>query len=151
MFVRPLLDVASVPAQRSVMAVSEFSPFLAIEPSAWGASNDLAFAVRDHYPVTRGHTLVISRRPVPTWFDATREEQIALLELVRLVKGALDAELRPDGYNVGFNVGEAAGQTVMHVHSHVIPRCRGDVVDPRGGIRHVIPGRGNWQAIAGSR
>jgi diadenosine tetraphosphate (Ap4A) HIT family hydrolase len=133
------------------MAVSEVSPFLAIEPSAWVASNDLAFAVRDQYPVTPGHTLVISRRPVPTWFDATGEEQIALLDLVRLVKGALDSELRPDGYNVGFNVGEAAGQTVMHLHVHVIPRFHGDVVDPRGGIRHVIPGRGNWQIIAGSR
>src|SRR4051812_14461943 len=121
------------------MAVSELSPFLAIEQSAWVASNELAFAVRDEYPVTPGHTLVILRRTVPTWFDATREEQIALLDLVLFVKRALDVEFRPDGYNVGFNVGEAAGQTVMHLHVHVIPRLRGDVVDPRGGIRHVIP------------
>ena len=126
------------------------SPFLTVEASAWVASNEFAFAIRDHYPVNRGHTLVISRRLIPTWFDATRDEQMALLDLVAVVKGALDAELHPDGYNVGMNVGEAAGQTVLHLHIHVIPRFRDDVPDPRGGIRHVIPGRGNWQAIADS-
>ena len=96
--------------------------------------------------MTRGHTLVVPFREVPTWFEATQEEQAAILELVDRVKEQLDAELHPDGYNVGFNVGEAAGQTVMHLHVHVIPRYRGDVPDPRGGVRHVIPERGNYPA-----
>lgn len=123
--------------------------FLTIPESAWVASNALAFAVRDGYPVSRGHTLVITRRQVATWFDATREEQLALIDLVDRVKQQLDAELRPAGYNVGFNAGEAAGQTVMHLHVHVIPRFGGDMDDPRGGVRHVIPWKGNYRrAIA---
>lgn len=122
------------------------SPFLDRPRSDWVASNSQAFAIKDLYPVTRGHTLVVPFREVPTWFEATQEEQAAILELVDRVKEQLDAELHPDGYNVGFNVGEAAGQTVMHLHVHVIPRYRGDVPDPRGGVRHVIPERGNYPA-----
>ncbi|AGP41576.1 HIT domain-containing protein [Sorangium cellulosum] len=122
------------------------SPFLETPESAWVASNALAFALRDRFPVSPGHTLVVPRRLVPTWFDATADERAAIFELVDTVKRLLDAELHPDGYNVGINAGEAAGQTVMHLHVHVIPRFRGDVDDPRGGVRHVIPGRGNYLA-----
>ncbi len=122
------------------------SPFLAVPPTEWVASNAWAFALRDRYPVSPGHTLVIPRRLVATWFEATPEEQRALFDLVDEVKRRLDEELAPDGYNVGFNVGEAAGQTVFHLHVHVIPRFRGDVADPRGGVRHVIPGKGNYLA-----
>ena len=67
-----------------------------------------------------------------------------MVDLLNVVKEQLDAEFHPDGYNVGFNAGEAAGQTVAHLHLHVIPRYKGDVEDPRGGIRHVIPGKGNY-------
>ncbi len=122
------------------------SPFLAIDPASWLAANDLAFAIRDGFPVSPGHALVITRRRVVTWFDATREEQHAVMELVDAVKTQLDEELNPDGYNVGFNAGEAAGQTVMHLHVHVIPRFAGDVPDPRGGVRHVFPDQGNYLA-----
>ncbi|MEZ4411174.1 MAG: HIT domain-containing protein [Polyangiales bacterium] len=123
------------------------SPFLALPESAHVASNALAFAVEDRFPVSPGHTLVVPRREVTTWFDATREEQRAILDLVEVVKARLDArDPKPDGYNVGFNVGEAAGQTVMHLHVHVIPRYRGDMDDPRGGVRHVIPSKGNYLA-----
>lgn len=122
------------------------SPFLEAKPSSWVASNALAFALRDRFPVSLGHTLVIPRRLVATWFDATPDERIALFALVDEVKRALDADLHPDGYNIGINAGEAAGQTVMHLHIHVIPRFRGDVDDPRGGVRHVIPGKGNYLA-----
>ena len=125
------------------------SPFLQVPPSEWLASNALAFAIRDRFPVSPGHTLVIPKRLVPTWFDASHEEQLALLALVHEVKLLLDAELRPDGYNLGLNVGEAAGQTVFHLHLHVIPRFRGDVADPRGGVRHVIPSKGNYLASLG--
>ena len=121
-------------------AVVPFS-FLDIPPEQWVASNDLAFAVRDGYPVSPGHTLVIPKRPVATWFEATAQERLALDQLVDEVKRRLDAEQRPDGYNVGFNAGEAAGQTVMHLHVHVIPRYQNDVTNPRGGVRGVIPSR----------
>jgi superfamily II DNA or RNA helicase/diadenosine tetraphosphate (Ap4A) HIT family hydrolase len=120
------------------------SPFLEAPESSWVAQNALAFALRDRFPVSPGHTLVIPRRLVATWFDATAEERAALFELVAIVKQKLDQEHHPDGYNIGINAGEAAGQTVMHLHVHVIPRYRGDVDDPRGGVRHLLPGKGNY-------
>lgn len=123
------------------MCVSEFGE---VDEAAWIASNDLAFAVRDAHPVTPGHVLVVLRRPVAKWWDATAREQRALFDLVEIVKRRLDAEFSPDGYNIGFNSGAAAGQTIDQLHIHVIPRREGDVDDPRGGIRHVIPGKGNY-------
>ena len=122
------------------------SPFLEAPASSWVASNALAFALRDRFPVSPGHTLVIPRRLVAAWFDATADEHAAIFALISDVKRQLDAELHPDGYNIGINAGEAAGQTVMHLHVHLIPRFRGDVDDPRGGVRHVIPGKGNYLA-----
>ena len=126
------------------------SPFLTLPESAWVASNELAFAIRDRFPVSPGHTLIVSRRLVETWFDATPEEQAAVWSLVNAVKRRLDEEFHPDGYNVGLNAGPAAGQTVMHLHVHVIPRYTGDMADPRGGVRGVIPGKQNYTA-AGRR
>jgi len=121
------------------------SPFLERPSSDYVARNALAFAIRDAFPVSAGHTLIVPFRCVPTFFDASPEEQAALIELVGVVKGQLDAlDPRPDGYNVGFNAGAAAGQTVMHLHVHVIPRYLGDVADPRGGVRHVIPSKANY-------
>jgi diadenosine tetraphosphate (Ap4A) HIT family hydrolase len=120
-------------------------PFCQLEASRIVADNALAIAVRDGFPVSPGHTLVITRRHVASWFDATGDERAALMDLVDQVKATLDQELHPDGYNIGINIGEAAGQTVMHLHVHVIPRFAGDVDDPRGGVRFVIPARGNYQ------
>jgi diadenosine tetraphosphate (Ap4A) HIT family hydrolase len=120
------------------------SPFLARPEAAHVAANALAFAIRDAFPVSPGHTLVVTRRLVETWFDATAEEQAAVMALVNAVKAALDESHRPDGYNVGFNAGAAAGQTVPHLHVHVIPRYRGDRADPRGGVRWVLPERADY-------
>ena len=122
------------------------SPFLLTPSSEWIACNALAFAVFDRFPVSPGHALVVTRRLVPTWFEATQDEQTALMELVNSVRKILDNTLKPvpDGYNVGFNCGSAAGQTVPHVHIHVIPRYSGDLPDPRGGVRNVIPHLGNY-------
>lgn len=114
--------------------------------SEWIAHNELAFAIRDGFPVSPGHSLVIPFREVATWFEASAEERVAIFHLVDEVKARLDEEFHPDGYNVGFNAGAAAGQTVPHLHVHVIPRYRGDVPDPTGGVRHTIPGRGNYLA-----
>ena len=101
--------------------------------------NNLCYARYDKFPASPGHLLIIPFRHVAGLFDATDEEQAALLALVRGAKHLLDGRFHPDGYNVGVNVGAAAGQTVMHLHVHVIPRYAGDVEDPRGGVRGAIP------------
>jgi superfamily II DNA or RNA helicase/diadenosine tetraphosphate (Ap4A) HIT family hydrolase len=124
------------------------SAFLRVREIDWVAANPLAFAILDLFPVSPGHTLVVTRRVVASWFDATPAERAALLDLVDVVRQRLDVSHRPAGYNVGINIGEAAGQTIAHLHVHVIPRYRGDVDDPRGGLRHVIPGKGNYLRAA---
>lgn len=121
--------------------MSEGSPFLKIASEHWVASNEYGFAIRDKFPVSPGHTLIIPKRLIPTWWEATPDEQLHLTELISVVKNQLDEEFKPDGYNVGFNGGHAAGQTVDHLHVHVIPRWFGDVDDPRGGVRGVIPAK----------
>src|SRR5690554_3741389 len=105
------------------------SPFLTISPDDLLDSNATAFAIQHRFPVSPGHVLVITRRVVPTWFEASPVERADMMELVNAVKAKLDETLdpRPDGYNVGFNAGQAAGQTVPHVHIHVIPRYSGDM------------------------
>ena len=94
---------------------------------------------RDGYPVAQGHTLVVPRLHVPSVFDLAPEAQAAVWKMVAQVRAQLIDELHPDGFTIGFNDGVAAGQTVMHAHVHVIPRWNGDVADPRGGVRWVIP------------
>jgi diadenosine tetraphosphate (Ap4A) HIT family hydrolase/HKD family nuclease len=120
------------------------SPYLSIPTSEWLLANDSSFVVADRFPVSPGHALVVPRRMIATWWEATDQERADMLALVDEVKRQLDAERKPDGYNVGFNDGAAAGQTIGHLHIHVIPRYHGDMPDPRGGVRHVIPGRGNY-------
>jgi superfamily II DNA or RNA helicase/diadenosine tetraphosphate (Ap4A) HIT family hydrolase/HKD family nuclease len=139
------------------MELAAPSPFLEVPEAEWVCANDFCFAIFDSFPVSPGHVLVITQRVVPTFFECTAAEQQALMALVGEVKALLDERLdpKPDGYNVGFNAGAAAGQTVPHVHVHVIPRYAGDMGDPRGGVRHVIPGKGNYlvaqEAPGGSR
>jgi diadenosine tetraphosphate (Ap4A) HIT family hydrolase len=101
----------------------------------------LAFAARDSYPVSPGHTLIIPRRHVASFFDTTEEERIAMCGLLDEAKAILDRKHKPDGYNIGINGGPAAGQTVMHLHIHLIPRYAGDKPDPRGGVRWILPER----------
>ncbi len=100
--------------------------------------NELAFAVLDKYPVRYGHVLVIPKRHVASFFDLDSEEQAAVLVLVSASREQMMSE-GADGVNVGLNDGEAAGQTIMHSHVHVIPRKKGDVDSPRGGVRNLIP------------
>lgn len=105
------------------------------------AQNHLCFAIYDGFPVSRGHVLIIPKRHVADYFGLTEEELMAMHQMMRELKIRLDADLKPDGYNVGVNVNEAAGQTVFHVHIHLIPRYKGDVENPRGGVRGVIPNK----------
>lgn len=102
---------------------------------------DTAYALLDAYPVARGHTLVIPKMHVADYFALPASVKTDLWQLVDQVKTLLDEGYHPDGFNIGINVGAAAGQTVMHVHIHVIPRYAGDVPQPRGGVRGVIPSR----------
>ena len=96
-------------------------------------------AIRDGFPVSEGHTLIIPKRHVADYFDLTPDEIAAMQTTMKEIKCQLDNELHPDGYNIGINVNAAAGQTVFHFHMHLIPRYIGDVANPKGGVRGVIP------------
>ena len=100
-------------------------------------ANELAIAFYDNYPVNKGHALVVPKRHVQTFFEADPAELAAINELIFQLKNILDEKYKPAGYNIGVNVGHAGGQTVFHLHFHVIPRYLGDVEDPRGGVRRV--------------
>ena len=106
--------------------------------------NPLAVAFNDRYPVNPGHTLIVPRRHVDDFFTLTEDEQVAIWSLLPPLKEVLAREFGPAGYNVGLNAGAAAGQTVPHVHVHVIPRYPGDVPDPRGGVRWIVPDRADY-------
>ncbi len=101
--------------------------------------NDFAFVMPDAYPVSEGHTLIIPKRHIGSFFEISAEERQALFGLLDLVKKDLDKKSKPDAYNIGINDGAAAGQTVPHLHIHLIPRYKGDVDDPRGGVRWIKP------------
>jgi diadenosine tetraphosphate (Ap4A) HIT family hydrolase len=103
-----------------------------------------AYAMTDGFPVNPGHALIIARRHCADYFDLTSDEQSACWDLVNKVKRIIDEQYCPDGYNLGINNLEAAGQTIPHVHIHLRPRFRGDVDKPRGGVRCVIPGKQDY-------
>lgn len=107
--------------------------------------NDLAYALRDAYPVTPLHSLVIPYRHAADYFALTKDELLACDALLhRLAESFRETDSGVEGYNIGVNVGAVAGQTVFHCHFHLIPRRRGDVENPRGGVRHLIPGKGTY-------
>ena len=103
--------------------------------------NELAYAIYDKFQVNKGHLLFIPKRHVKDFFDIRKEEREAIFDLVEEGKKLLDDKYSPDAYNVGINCGEDSGQTVMHVHVHLIPRYKGDTNAPQGGVRGVIPER----------
>ena len=100
--------------------------------------NPLMYARYDSNSLAPGHVIVVPKRHVADFFDMTEAEQTALLSLLREARGVIQTRFSPDGYNIGANVGKAAGQSRMHVHFHLIPRRRGDVPDPSGGIRRAL-------------
>ena len=106
--------------------------------------SDLFFIIEDGFPVSKGHCLIISKQHKKTFFDLSINEQQELVELIRHTKQLIATKHDPDGYNIGMNCDEAAGQTVMHFHCHVIPRYTGDMEDPRGGVRYCIPEKGSY-------
>jgi ATP adenylyltransferase len=115
------------------------SPFL--DERKWISENKSAAAIRDSFPVTPGHTLVIPKRVVHSLFELSDEEILDCWRLLNVERNRLEEEFSPDGFNVGVNIGEIAGQTIPHAHIHLIPRYKGDTPTPRGGVRGVIPGK----------
>ncbi|MCD6581888.1 MAG: HIT family protein [Desulfuromusa sp.] len=114
-------------------------PFCQLDPSKHLFSNDLAIVITDGFPVSPGHSLIIPKRHFPSLFEATEEERVALWKLLDQTRDSLMTQYHPDGFNIGINDGISAGQTVMHLHIHLIPRYSGDTADPRGGIRWIMP------------
>ena len=121
-------------------------PFCTLQRELLWIETEHAVAVRDAYPVSEGHTLIIPHKHVVNIYELSLTEQSMIWELVSEVRTRLLTDLRPDGFNIGLNDGVAARQTVMHAHVHVIPRWNGDIPDPRGGIRWVIPNKAaHWK------
>ena len=119
-------------------------PFCTLPASRIQAEDVHAVLIRDAYPVSPGHSLIIPKRHVGSYFEATDAERAAMQALLFEAKRRVGAEFRPQGYNIGINDGAAAGQTVPHLHMHLIPRYAGDVADPRGGVRWVIADKADY-------
>ena len=109
------------------------------------SQNPLAYAIRDNFPVTEGHTLIIPKRHALDYFELTADEVLACNDLINQTRTTILMDVNPaEGFNIGINAGVVAGQTIFHCHIHLIPRRAGDVENPRGGVRHVIPGKGDY-------
>ncbi len=113
--------------------------FCRLNPDDYVCENELTVAIYDKFPVNPGHVLVIPKRHFSSFFEASEEEIASAYRLMHEVRAILDEKFAPDGYNVGVNIGACAGQTVWHLHFHVIPRFEGDVDQPMGGVRRVKP------------
>jgi diadenosine tetraphosphate (Ap4A) HIT family hydrolase len=118
-------------------------PFCEVEPARLVSACEVAIAIKDSYPITEGHTLVLPRSHVKSIFDLSTLEQGALWAFVAEIR-LLARKMSVDAFNIGINDGTAAGQTIEHAHIHLIPRRKGDVIDPRGGIRHIIPPKARY-------
>ena len=119
-------------------------PFCTLPPERILLTSPHGVIIRDGFPISPGHTLVIPRRHVDSFFNLTADERVDLLGLMDQAKAGIDKEFKPDTYNIAINDGPAAGQTVPHLHLHLIPRYTGDVPDPLGGVRWIIPGKADY-------
>src|SRR3989344_1723567 len=126
--------------------ISVGCPFCTVDIFRTVATNDHALAIYDSFPISPGHTLIIPRRHITSIFDAAKEVRDGMFDLLESVRHLLIQEHKPDGFNIGINDGMAAGQTVMHLHIHLIPRYKGDMHDPRGGVRWIFPDKAaDWK------
>jgi diadenosine tetraphosphate (Ap4A) HIT family hydrolase len=119
--------------------MSSDCPFCTLPPDRIISESDHTITIRDGFPVSEGHALIIPKRHVQSFFELQAIEKAAVLQALEEAKETLDREFSPDGYNIGINDGKAAGQTILHMHVHLIPRYKGDTEDPRGGVRHIFP------------
>ena len=126
------------------MRLSEKSPFYPLEPERIILEGENCIAFYDRYPVNEGHSLVIPCKPVVSLYELEENIQAELWDMVRQVRTILKEKFNPDGFNIGINDGASAGQTMPHTHIHLIPRYKGDIADPRGGIRWIIPKKAKY-------
>lgn len=119
-------------------------PFCVIEAARVRYDDGRMIVIRDGYPITPGHSLIIPKRHVGSWFGLSEEELVPMHDAIRWARDDVEAEFGPDGYNLGVNDGAAAGQTVAHLHVHLIPRYEGDCDDPRGGVRWLFPNKARY-------
>lgn len=119
-------------------------PFCSLPPERVIASNLQGVVIPDGYPVSPGHTLIIPRRHVESFFEINEDERNGLLALLEGAKRRIERDSQPAGFNIGINDGTAAGQTVPHLHIHLIPRYEGDQADPRGGVRWIFPDKAKY-------
>ncbi len=119
-------------------------PFCTLASSRILGENEHAVWIRDGFPISPGHSLVISKRHVGSFFAISDDERTAILHLLEKARIAAEVEFVPDGFNIGINDGATAGQTVPHLHVHLIPRYRGDMADPRGGVRWILPEKADY-------
>ncbi|RKZ93534.1 MAG: HIT family protein [Candidatus Parabeggiatoa sp. nov. 1] len=127
--------------------MSSNCPFCHLDNQQIIFQDELVITLKDGYPISPGHILIIPKRHIPSLFDVTDEEQMALLHALRAAQNELKQQYAPDGYNIGINDGLAAGQTVMHLHIHLIPRYTDDCPDPRGGVRWIFPDKAAYFTI----
>ncbi len=143
-------SAGAVSPPRPVKPVADVAcPFCCLPAARILGANGLAVWLRDAFPVSPGHSLVIPRRHVGSFFEISDDERAAMLALLDQARARADTEFHPDGFNVGINDGRAAGQTVPHLHMHLIPRFAGDVADPRGGVRWVIADKADYWSARG--
>lgn len=119
-------------------------PFCTLTDQRIRTKNEHGVVIRDGFPISPGHTLIIPKRHLASFFELTNSERQALFDLLEKAKAVIDMEFSPAGYNIGINDGAAAGQTVPHLHIHLIPRYDGDVPDPRGGVRWIFPDKADY-------
>ena len=120
------------------------NPFKSIPKSNVLHESDDFVIIRDTFPVSPGHLLIISKREAADFFSLTNSEKNQLNQCIVKAKSIIEIDYLPDGYNIGMNCGSAAGQTIFHFHCHLIPRYVGDMKNPRGGVRHCVEGKGNY-------
>lgn len=119
-------------------------PFCTLPPDRIVVQNELAIWIYDGFPISAGHSLIIPKRHIASFFEASSDERTAMLALLDQAKAQVSHEHQPAAFNIGINDGAAAGQTIPHLHIHLIPRYEGDIADPRGGVRWVIPDKANY-------
>ena len=127
--------------------IDKACPFCCLTADRLILEDGFTLVIRDGFPVSKGHTLIIPRRHVQSFFDTTHEERTSLLAMLDRAKARLDRIHAPNGYNIGVNDGAASGQTVPHLHIHLIPRYEGDQEDPRGGVRWIFPDKADYWSV----
>ena len=106
--------------------------------------NDLFYSRWDNFPVSSGHAEIVPKKHIVSFFELTKDDILQLYDLIIKTKKIISEKYNSDGYNIGLNEGNAAGQTINHLHIHIIPRYKNDIKNPRGGIRNIIPDKGNY-------